>query len=207
SINSPPLDELVEPDQDEYSQKCHQLAEILTQMDSIVTEMQNYVSRGDIVEASDSKYLINIMGRFTNLRDSLSKMNHDKVKRTLEMNGVTASDQEIEVMIEQNDFAIVDSLAEISKKQETLQKLVEMEQEFHQLESKLTQLYDTFLELNLMIVEQQECIDRVELNVCQAQDYVISADAQIVKAAKYKISASKRKIYIAISILPQTSGT
>ncbi|KAF0990270.1 hypothetical protein HZS_5102 [Henneguya salminicola] len=148
-----------------------------------------------------TRRLNNTMSRFSLLRESMSKMNLDKVKRTFEINGLYATENEIEDMIETNDFSRVETMAEISQKRENLQKLVQNEQSYLKLETQFKELFEIFNQLAFIIRENQEDIDRIETNVYQAHDYVVSANTKLEKAVQYKKSASKKKIYIIIAVV------
>lgn len=44
-------------------------------------------------------------------------------------------------MIEKNDYSMVDCVAQVAQKQETLQKLVKMEESFKQIETKFMVIF------------------------------------------------------------------
>jgi len=108
-------------------------------------------------------------------------------------------DQELEMMIDDQDFALFDDGFQLAQEKKQLLNDLEMRRkEMEELEKSMTQLYELFAEVAVLIEEQGVQVNNIYENVMSTESYIVKANEDIRQAVIYQSSARKKKICLLV---------
>ncbi|XP_062962642.1 syntaxin-2-like [Cynocephalus volans] len=119
-----------------------------------------------------------------------------RIQRQLEITARTATDEELEEMLESGKPSIFTSDI-ISDSQITRQALNETEsrhKDTMKLETSIRELHEMCMDMAMFVETQGEMINDIEKNVMNAADYVEQAQEETKKAIKYQSKARRKKM-------------
>eukprot|EP01064_Diplonema_japonicum_P029034 TRINITY_DN4603_c0_g3_i1.p1 TRINITY_DN4603_c0_g3~~TRINITY_DN4603_c0_g3_i1.p1 ORF type:complete len:306 (+),score=54.30 TRINITY_DN4603_c0_g3_i1:71-988(+) len=146
----------------------------------------------------------------TNLQQ-VEQHNKDKYKDTLKRRIKTKfshqhlPDEQVEKMaqqvIEQGTESSVFSGAKMAMATNTLEEVVEMRRDIHDIEVALKNLHQIFMDMAVLVAEQGELLNNISDNVGKATNYVFEGRVQVKKAREHQKKARKRMCYLFICLV------
>eukprot|EP01059_Diplonema_ambulator_P019374 TRINITY_DN3256_c0_g2_i1.p1 TRINITY_DN3256_c0_g2~~TRINITY_DN3256_c0_g2_i1.p1 ORF type:complete len:308 (+),score=130.69 TRINITY_DN3256_c0_g2_i1:49-972(+) len=146
----------------------------------------------------------------TNLQQ-VEQTNKDKYKETLKRRIKTKfshqqlQDEEVEKMaqqvIEKGEESSIFSSTKMSIATTTLEEVVEMRRDIHDIEVALKNLHQIFMDMAVLVAEQGEMLNNISENVGKATNYVFEGRVQIKKARDHQKKSRKRMCYLFICLV------
>jgi len=129
----------------------------------------------------------------------------EKIKRQLEISGKTATDEELEQMLEGGGGARLTGHIHIEGNEEQLRATInDIEQRhemFMKLETSIKELHEMFMDMAVLVEQQGEVVNRIDAHVDNAVEYTTRASADTKKALEYQQKARRKKIMMILCVL------
>merc|ERR1711902_406857 len=113
-----------------------------------------------------SKRFVEVMTEYNALQVEYREQSKNKIKRQLEIAGKTATDEELEQMLEGGGGA---------KLRQTLNDIEQRHEMFIKLETSIKELHEMFMDISVLIENQGEMVNRIDAHVESAVEYTTRA--------------------------------
>eukprot|EP01084_Bolivina_argentea_P238790 401212_1 len=131
----------------------------------------------------------------------------DNVKRTIRAVKPSVTDQELEVVFQQEDGVSRVLEAAVLKEGDpihvanVLKEVQDTYEDVRKLESSIIELHNMFMDLALLVEQQGEKLDQIEYQVKEAGEHVNSANEQIIGAIQKAKVIRKRQCCMIVIVL------
>merc|ERR1712038_1680347 len=133
------------------------------------------------------------------------KKTQQKIARQLEISGKTATDEELEQMLEGGGGARLTGHIQIEGNEDQLRATInDIEQRhemFIKLEQSIKELHEMFMDIAVLVENQGEMVNRIDAHVESAVEYTTRATNDTKKALEYQQKARRKKIMMLICVL------
>lgn len=163
-------------------------------------------------QMTTSRRFVEVMTEYNRIQVEYREQSKGKIARQLEISGHTATDEELEQMLEGGGGARLTGHIQIEGNEDQLRQTInDIEQRhemFIKLEQSIKELHEMFMDIAVLVENQGEMVNRIDAHVESAVEYTTRATNDTKKALEYQTKARRKKIMILICmIVAGTLGT
>jgi len=152
-----------------------------------------------------SRRFVEVMTEYNRIQVEYREQSKGKIARQLEISGKTATDEELEQMLEGGGGARLTGHIQIEGNEDQLrQTLNDIEQRhemFIKLEQSIKELHEMFMDISVLIENQGEMVNRIDAHVESAVEYTTRATNDTKKALEYQQKARRKKIMMLLCMI------
>ena len=145
------------------------------------------------------------MTEYNAIQVEYREQSKNKIKRQLEIAGKTATDEELEQMLEGGGGARLTGHIQIegdaAQLRQTLNDIEQRHEMFIKLETSIKELHEMFMDISVLIENQGEMVNRIDAHVESAVEYTTRATNDTKKALEYQQKARRKKIMMLLCVL------
>eukprot|EP01084_Bolivina_argentea_P238788 401210_1 len=162
--------------------------------------------RKNLQNALTQKF-VDIAKEYEKQQDRYKQLVKDNVKRTIRAVKPSVTDQELEVVFQQEDGVSRVLEAAVLKEGDpihvanVLKEVQDTYEDVRKLESSIIELHNMFMDLALLVEQQGEKLDQIEYQVKEAGEHVNSANEQIIGAIQKAKVIRKRQCCMIVIVL------
>jgi len=168
-------------------------------------EVTNEIRIKKTQHTTTSRRFVEVMTEYNKVQTEYREASKEKIKRQLEISGKTATDEELEQMLEGGGGARLTGHIHIEGNEEQLRATInDIEQRhemFMKLESSIKELHEMFMDMAVLVEQQGEVVNRIDAHVDNAVEYTTRASADTKKALEYQQKARRKKIMMILCVL------
>jgi len=215
-LSSPNVDQKMQSQMDDY------MAEIKKVANSVRTKLKKMEQENDAEEKgrgsvtnelrmkktqhmTASKRFVEVMTEYNAIQVEYREQSKNKIKRQLEIAGKTATDEELEQMLEGGGGARLTGHIQIegdaAQLRQTLQDIENRHEMFIKLETSIKELHEMFMDISVLIENQGEMVNRIDAHVESAVEYTTRATNDTKKALEYQQKARRKKIMMLLCVV------
>jgi len=152
-----------------------------------------------------SKRFVEVMTEYNAIQVEYREQSKNKIKRQLEIAGKTATDEELEQMLEGGGGARLTGHIQIegdaAQLRQTLNDIEQRHEMFIKLETSIKELHEMFMDISVLIENQGEMVNRIDAHVESAVEYTTRATNDTKKALEYQQKARRKKIMMLLCVI------
>lgn len=152
-----------------------------------------------------SRRFVEVMTEYNRVQNEYREQSKAKIARQLEIAGKTATDEELEQMLEGGGGARLTGHIHIEGNEDQLRQTInDIEQRhemFLKLEQSIRELHEMFMDIAVLVENQGEMVNRIDAHVESAVEYTSRATNDTKKALEYQSKARRKKIMILICLI------
>jgi len=152
-----------------------------------------------------SRRFVEVMTEYNRIQVSYREESKGKIARQLEIAGKTATDEELEQMLEGGGGARLTGHIQIEGNEEQLRQTINdieaRHEMFIKLEQSIKELHEMFMDIAMLIENQGEMVNRIDAHVESAVEYTTRATNDTKKALEYQSKARKKKIMMLLCMI------
>merc|ERR1711962_1223658 len=150
-------------------------------------------------QMTTSRRFVEVMTEYNRIQVDYREQSKQKIARQLEISGKTATDEELEQMLEGGGGARLTGHIQIEGNEEQLRQTINDIEARHEMFIKLEQ---SIKELHEMFIENQgEMVNRIDAHVESAVEYTTCATNDTKKALEYQSKARRKKIMMMLCMI------
>jgi len=154
---------------------------------------------------SASRRFVEVMTEYNRIQVSYREESKGKIARQLEIAGQTATDEELEQMLEGGGGARLTGHIQIEGNEEQLRQTINdieaRHEMFIKLEQSIKELHEMFMDIAMLIENQGEMVNRIDAHVESAVEYTTRATNDTKKALEYQSKARRKKIMMLLCVI------
>merc|ERR1712106_575647 len=135
-----------------------------------------------------SRRFVEVMTEYNKIQVEYREQSKSKIQRQLEISGKTATDEELEQMLEGGGGA-------------RLTGHIQIEGDEAQLRQTINDLHEMFMDISVLIENQGEMVNRIDAHVESAVEYTTRATNDTKKALEYQQKARRKKIMMLLCMI------
>jgi len=215
-LSSPNVDQKMQSQMDDY------MADIKKVANSVRTKLKKMEQENDAEEKgrgsvtnelrmkktqhmTASKRFVEVMTEYNAIQVEYREQSKNKIKRQLEIAGKTATDEELEEMLEGGGGARLTGHIQIegdaAQLRQTLNDIEQRHEMFIKLETSIKELHEMFMDISVLIENQGEMVNRIDAHVESAVEYTTRATNDTKKALEYQQKARRKKIMMLLCVI------
>jgi len=152
-----------------------------------------------------SRRFVEVMTKYNDIQNSYREESKKKIARQLEISGKSATDEELEQMLEGGGGARLTGHIQIEGNEDQLRQTInDIEQRhemFIKLEQSIKELHEMFMDIAVLVENQGEMVNRIDCHVESAVEYTTRATNDTKKALEYQQKARRKKIMIMLCLI------
>merc|ERR1719461_999025 len=190
-LSSPNVDQKMQSQMDDYMADIKKVANsVRTKLKKM--EQENTAEeegRGSVTQElrmkktqhmTASKRFVEVMTEYNAVQVEYREQSKNKIKRQLEIAGKTATDEELEQMLEGGGGAKLTGHIQIegdaAQLRQTLNDIEQRHEMFIKLETSIKELHEMFMDISVLIENQGEMVNRIDAHVESAVEYTTRAN-------------------------------
>jgi len=152
-----------------------------------------------------SRRFVEVMTEYNRIQVEYREQSKGKIARQLEISGKTATDEELEQMLEGGGGARLTGHIQIEgnedQMRQTLNDIEQRHEMFIKLEQSIKELHEMFMDISVLIENQGEMVNRIDAHVESAVEYTTRATNDTKKALEYQTKARRKKIMMLLCVV------
>jgi len=152
-----------------------------------------------------SRRFVEVMTEYNRIQVEYREQSKGKIARQLEISGKTATDEELEQMLEGGGGARLTGHIQIEgnedQMRQTLNDIEQRHEMFIKLEQSIKELHEMFMDISVLIENQGEMVNRIDAHVESAVEYTTRATNDTKKALEYQQKARRKKIMMLLCMI------
>lgn len=152
-----------------------------------------------------SRRFVEVMTEYNRIQVDFRERSKEKIKRQMEISGSTATDEELEQMLEGGGGARLTGHIHIEGNEDQLRQTINdieaRHEMFMKLEASIKELHEMFIDIAMLIENQGEMVNRIDAHVESAVEYTTRATNDTKKALEYQSKARRKKIMMLICMI------
>merc|ERR1719234_240476 len=151
-----------------------------------------------------SRRFVDVMTEYNRIQVSYREESKEKIKRQIEISGKTATDEELEQMLEGGGARLTGHIHIEGNEEQLRQTINDIEarhEMFMKLEASIKELHEMFMDIAMLVENQGEMVNRIDAHVESAVEYTTRASADTKKALEYQQKARQKKIMMILCVL------
>lgn len=215
-LSSPNVDQKMQSQMDDYMADIKKVANsVRTKLKKMEQENEaEEKGRGQVTNElrmkktqhmTASKRFVEVMTEYNAIQVEYREQSKNKIKRQLEIAGKTATDEELEQMLEGGGGARLTGHIQIegdaAQLRQTLNDIEQRHEMFIKLETSIKELHEMFMDISVLIENQGEMVNRIDAHVESAVEYTTRATNDTKKALEYQQKARRKKIMMLLCVI------
>merc|ERR1712241_594496 len=156
-------------------------------------------------QMTTSRRFVEVMTEYNRIQVDYREQSKQKIARQLEISGKTATDEELEQMLEGGGGARLTGHIQIegdaAQLRQTLNDIEQRHEMFIKLETSIKELHEMFMDISVLIENQGEMVNRIDAHVESAVEYTTRATNDTKKALEYQQKARRKKIMMLLCVI------
>jgi len=156
-------------------------------------------------QMTTSRRFVEVMTEYNRIQVEYREQSKGKIARQLEISGKTATDEELEAMLEGGGGARLTGHIQIEGNEDQLRATInDIEQRhemFIKLEQSIKELHEMFMDIAVLVENQGEMVNRIDAHVESAVEYTTRATNDTKKALEYQTKARRKKIMMLLCVI------
>jgi len=152
-----------------------------------------------------SRRFVEVMTEYNKIQVDYREQSKSKIARQLEISGKTATDEELEEMLEGGGGARLTGHIQIegdeAQLRQTINDIEQRHEMFIKLEQSIKELHEMFMDISVLIENQGEMVNRIDAHVESAVEYTTRATNDTKKALEYQQKARRKKIMMLLCMI------
>jgi len=151
-----------------------------------------------------SRRFVEVMTEYNRIQVSYREESKGKIARQLEIAGKTATDEELEQMLEGGGARLTGHIQIEGNEEQLRQTINDIEarhEMFIKLEQSIKELHEMFMDIAMLIENQGEMVNRIDAHVESAVEYTTRATNDTKKALEYQSKARRKKIMMLLCVI------
>merc|ERR1719318_1661785 len=152
-----------------------------------------------------SRRFVEVMTEYNRIQVEYREQSKQKIARQMELAGKTATDEELEQMLEGGGGARLTGHIQIegdaAQLRQTLNDIEQRHEMFIKLETSIKELHEMFMDISVLIENQGEMVNRIDAHVEGAVEYTTRATNDTKKALEYQTKARRKKIMMLLCMI------
>jgi len=152
-----------------------------------------------------SRRFVEVMTEYNRIQVEYREQSKGKIARQLEISGKTATDEELEQMLEGGGGARLTGHIQIegdeAQLRQTINDIEQRHEMFIKLEQSIKELHEMFMDISVLIENQGEMVNRIDAHVESAVEYTTRATNDTKKALEYQQKARRKKIMMLLCMI------
>jgi len=151
-----------------------------------------------------SRRFVEVMTEYNRIQVDYRERSKGKIQRQLEIAGTTATDEELEEMLQGGGARLTGHIHIEGNEDQLRQTINDIEarhEMFMKLEGSIKELHEMFIDIAMLIENQGEMVNRIDAHVESAVEYTTRATNDTKKALEYQSAARRKKIMILLCMI------
>eukprot|EP00088_Acartia_fossae_P033010 TRINITY_DN33783_c0_g1_i1.p1 TRINITY_DN33783_c0_g1~~TRINITY_DN33783_c0_g1_i1.p1 ORF type:complete len:298 (-),score=130.10 TRINITY_DN33783_c0_g1_i1:385-1278(-) len=151
-----------------------------------------------------SRRFVEVMTEYNRIQVSYREESKEQIKRQMEISGKTATDEELEQMLEGGGARLTGHIHIEGNEEQLRQTINDIEarhEMFIKLEQSIKELHEMFMDIAMLVENQGEMVNRIDAHVESAVEYTTRATNDTKKALEYQSKARRKKIMILLCMI------
>merc|ERR1711962_1087531 len=142
-------------------------------------------------QMTTSRRFVEVMTEYNRIQVDYREQSKQKIARQLEISGKTATDEELEQMLEGGGGARLTGHIQIEGNEDQLRQTI----------SDIEQRHEMFMDIAVLVENQGEMVNRIDAHVESAVEYTTRATNDTKKALEYQQKARRKKIMMLLCVI------